>query len=146
MQVRDRGLWLASYKDVPKFRQNAVLPSMFPSGKRYQDLVDGNHMLDMGADIDKGAHGNVEDSAQTAENTMSHEFTEEVSDLPLERCMRIVPHDQNTGAFFIAVLRKVCPLPGNLTYSKKHGHNRKRVLSLSDTLYFKDVSDFVVSW
>ncbi|KAK9163925.1 hypothetical protein Syun_004827 [Stephania yunnanensis] len=31
----------------------------------------------------------------------------EVSDLPLERCMRILPHDQNTGAFFIAVFQKL---------------------------------------
>eukprot|EP00172_Hildenbrandia_rubra_P000783 Plantae.Rhodophyta-Hildenbrandia_rubra.ctg14410.p1 GENE.Plantae.Rhodophyta-Hildenbrandia_rubra.ctg14410~~Plantae.Rhodophyta-Hildenbrandia_rubra.ctg14410.p1 ORF type:complete len:803 (-),score=129.36 Plantae.Rhodophyta-Hildenbrandia_rubra.ctg14410:1035-3443(-) len=27
-------------------------------------------------------------------------------DFPLDRCMRLVPHDQNTGAFFIAVLLK----------------------------------------
>lgn len=45
-----------------------------------------------------------------------HEFTEEVSDFPLERFMRLLPHDQNTGAFFIAVLQKVSPLPGNLLY------------------------------
>lgn len=25
----------------------------------------------------------------------------------LEKCMRVVPHDQNTGGFFIALLRKV---------------------------------------
>lgn len=31
----------------------------------------------------------------------------EVSSLPLERCMRIVPHDQDTGGFFIAVFQKV---------------------------------------
>jgi len=37
----------------------------------------------------------------------------EVSLYPLERCMRILPHDQNTGAFFIAVLQKVFPLQGN---------------------------------
>lgn len=37
----------------------------------------------------------------------------EVSDLPLEHCMRLVPHDQNSGAFFIAVLQKVSPLAGD---------------------------------
>ncbi|XP_031491987.1 uncharacterized protein LOC116258757 isoform X1 [Nymphaea colorata] len=31
----------------------------------------------------------------------------EVSNFPLERCMRILPHDQNGGAFFIAVLQKI---------------------------------------
>lgn len=27
--------------------------------------------------------------------------------LPLERCMRILPHQQDTGGFFVAVLQKV---------------------------------------
>lgn len=34
-----------------------------------------------------------------------------VSELHLERCMRVLPHDQNTGGFFIAVLEKIAPLP-----------------------------------
>lgn len=38
----------------------------------------------------------------------------EHSDYPLHRCMRIVPHDQNSGAFFIAVLHKLSPLNGNI--------------------------------
>ncbi|PWZ13138.1 tRNA (cytosine(34)-C(5))-methyltransferase [Zea mays] len=37
----------------------------------------------------------------------------EHSDYPLHRCMRIVPHDQNSGAFFIAVLHKLSPLNEN---------------------------------
>ncbi|KAL6888274.1 hypothetical protein ACP4OV_009300 [Aristida adscensionis] len=37
----------------------------------------------------------------------------EHSDFPLHRCMRIVPHDQNSGAFFIAVLQKLSPLNEN---------------------------------
>lgn len=47
--------------------------------------------------------------------TSADDLEEEVSDLPLERCMRLVPHDQNSGAFFIAVLQKVSLLPGNNT-------------------------------
>jgi 16S rRNA C967 or C1407 C5-methylase (RsmB/RsmF family) len=34
------------------------------------------------------------------------------STVPLERCMRIHPSDQNTGGFFITLLRKVRSLPG----------------------------------
>ncbi|CAH8436983.1 unnamed protein product [Schistosoma turkestanicum] len=34
-----------------------------------------------------------------------------VADLHLERCKRVLPHDQNTGGFFIAVLEKIAPLP-----------------------------------
>jgi multisite-specific tRNA:(cytosine-C5)-methyltransferase len=46
------------------------------------------------------------------EDASTEDLIEEVSDLLLERCMRIVPHDQNSGAFFIAVLQKLSPLPG----------------------------------
>lgn len=35
---------------------------------------------------------------------------EELKSLNLDRCMRILPHDQDTGGFFVAVLRKVKPL------------------------------------
>jgi tRNA (cytosine34-C5)-methyltransferase len=31
---------------------------------------------------------------------------------PLERCMRLVPHDQDMGGFFATLLRKVKPIPG----------------------------------
>lgn len=34
-----------------------------------------------------------------------------VADLHLEHCRRILPHDQNTGGFFVAVLEKVGDLP-----------------------------------
>ncbi|RZB50187.1 LanC-like protein GCL1 [Glycine soja] len=84
--VCDKGKWFVSCKDVPMSRRNVVFPSMFPNGGNYQDVVD-------------------------TENPVMHEFTEEVSDFPLERFMRLLPHDQNTGAFFIAVLQKVSPLP-----------------------------------
>ncbi|KAH3742651.1 NOL1/NOP2/Sun domain family 2 [Pelomyxa schiedti] len=36
---------------------------------------------------------------------------EEVAKFHLERCMRLLPHDQDTGGFFVAVLEKVAPLP-----------------------------------
>lgn len=42
---------------------------------------------------------------------MTSESADEVSAFPLEHCMRILPHDQNTRAFFIVVLQKVSPLP-----------------------------------
>ena len=38
-------------------------------------------------------------------------------DYHLERCIRVYPHLQNTGAFFIAVLRKTSDLPENLDLS-----------------------------
>ncbi|RZC47000.1 hypothetical protein C5167_039935 [Papaver somniferum] len=34
-KVRDKGVWLASYKDVSKYRRTAIVPSMFPSGQSF---------------------------------------------------------------------------------------------------------------
>ncbi|KAJ6733592.1 hypothetical protein OIU74_005381 [Salix koriyanagi] len=104
-KVRDKDLWLASHRDASKFQRSHILQSMFPSGKSYvapanKDLEHENDEIVIS-----------EDGIQLTEDTSTEDLIEEVSDLPLERCMRIVPHDQNSGAFFIAVLQKVSPLP-----------------------------------
>uniref|UniRef100_G3P2N6 tRNA (cytosine(34)-C(5))-methyltransferase n=1 Tax=Gasterosteus aculeatus aculeatus TaxID=481459 RepID=G3P2N6_GASAC len=44
--------------------------------------------------------------------------SEKLSDMHLERCMRILPHHQNTGGFFVAVLVKKAPMPWNRRYPK----------------------------
>ncbi|CAL8295805.1 unnamed protein product [Merluccius merluccius] len=36
----------------------------------------------------------------------------------LDRCMRVLPHHQNTGGFFLAVLVKKAPMPWNKRYPK----------------------------
>lgn len=109
-QVRDKGAWWTSYKDVPECRRNAIVPGMFPSGKTYVDASEKNDDTTRDQLSDNGNNGNgieLEDPA-----TASPISDVEVSTLPLERCMRIVPHDQNSGAFFISVFQKLSPLPG----------------------------------
>ncbi|XP_052188325.1 uncharacterized protein LOC127798767 [Diospyros lotus] len=107
-KVRDRGIWLASYKDVPLSRKAAVTPSMLPSGRSHVGVHNNDHNKTVEETHDDDGNRNLlkleKDDAPT-------DLDEEVSTLPLERCMRIVPHDQNTGAFFIAVLCKLSPLP-----------------------------------
>lgn len=44
-------------------------------------------------------------------------------DLPLERCMRFLPHHQNTGGFFVAVLQKVSPIT-NLKYPQSMSQSK----------------------
>ncbi|OMO73060.1 Bacterial Fmu (Sun)/eukaryotic nucleolar NOL1/Nop2p [Corchorus olitorius] len=105
-KVRDKGVWLASFKDVRKLGRNGIAASMFPSGRNYVDSTDNIQKNENGENV------NSENGVQPENpNSSTDNLEEEVSDLPLERCMRIVPHDQNTGAFFIAVLHKVSPLP-----------------------------------
>uniref|UniRef100_A0A674P174 tRNA (cytosine(34)-C(5))-methyltransferase n=1 Tax=Takifugu rubripes TaxID=31033 RepID=A0A674P174_TAKRU len=43
---------------------------------------------------------------------------EKLISMQLERCMRILPHHQNTGGFFVAVLVKKAPMPWNKRYPK----------------------------
>uniref|UniRef100_H3CV39 tRNA (cytosine(34)-C(5))-methyltransferase n=1 Tax=Tetraodon nigroviridis TaxID=99883 RepID=H3CV39_TETNG len=43
---------------------------------------------------------------------------EKLIGMHLERCMRILPHHQNTGGFFVAVLVKKAPMPWNKRYPK----------------------------
>uniref|UniRef100_A0A8K9V8H6 tRNA (cytosine(34)-C(5))-methyltransferase n=1 Tax=Oncorhynchus mykiss TaxID=8022 RepID=A0A8K9V8H6_ONCMY len=44
--------------------------------------------------------------------------TEKLANMKLERCMRILPHHQNTGGFFVAVLVKKAPMPWNRRFPK----------------------------
>ncbi|KAI9287495.1 S-adenosyl-L-methionine-dependent methyltransferase [Umbelopsis sp. AD052] len=43
-----------------------------------------------------------------------------VDELPLERCVRIYPHEQDTGGFFVAVFEKVAPMTGADTAYMAH--------------------------
>ncbi|CAA7019820.1 unnamed protein product [Microthlaspi erraticum] len=108
-KVRDKGGWFTSYKDVPQNRRGGVLVSMFPSGKNLKDSAETTEKNE------NGGVNSCEDECKEADTSVVDAIPDEpvveVSDLPLERCMRIIPHDQNTGAFFIAVLHKVSPLP-----------------------------------
>ncbi|KAK9670696.1 hypothetical protein RND81_13G218800 [Saponaria officinalis] len=115
-KVRDKGLWLSSYKTVPKYRRPGILCSMFPSGGNDADsseLIDGPGVQASSGDDGEMARDFVSEPAKTDDvSPTSVNFAPpsdveyEVSSLPLERCMRILPHDQNSGAFFIAVFHK----------------------------------------
>lgn len=89
---------------------------MFPSGRSLAESVEHSGIMEQEEKHENGENGNVEDALQSSEDAVisANELDEEVSSFPLERCMRIVPHDQNGGAFFIAVLHKHSPLPGDI--------------------------------
>lgn len=108
-KVRDKGLWLSSYKDVPERRRPGLLSSMFPSGKNIDDSFEnGGEVHDNGGNRDP----ECEPEPFTNDAVSPSEASDDgLSNLPLERCMRILPHDQNSGAFFIAVFHKRSPLP-----------------------------------
>ncbi|KAL3818926.1 hypothetical protein ACJIZ3_004831 [Penstemon smallii] len=102
-KVQDKGQWLASYKDATKHCSFVATPGMFPSGKSYKETTEHDQ------ETETGQFCNGDGKYENGDSTKVLEA--EVSDLPLERCMRIVPHDQNSGAFFIAVFHKLSSLP-----------------------------------
>lgn len=113
--MRDKGTWFVSHKDVPKYRKSVIVPSMFPSGRIYVERSENNSDIELGEKHKNCGNGNSKDGFQPLGDplALADDLDEEVCNFPLERCMRIMPHDQNSGAFFIAVFHKLSPLPGN---------------------------------
>ncbi|PKA65867.1 multisite-specific tRNA:(cytosine-C5)-methyltransferase [Apostasia shenzhenica] len=161
-KVRDKGLWLATYEDVPMYRRGVILPSMFCYIRSCQDNVPISDVeqdvtlvncseLYKDSSIDPVDHpGNVRMSESCIENSVRNIYALDVrkgagkvednctagaslvhlTEIPLERCMRILPHDQNSGAFFIAVLHKISSLSVNasnqstrMRYKKNTNHD-----------------------
>ncbi|KAJ4902772.1 S-adenosyl-L-methionine-dependent methyltransferases superfamily protein [Raphanus sativus] len=123
-KVRDKGGWFTSYKDVPQNRRGGVVVSMFPSGENLKDSTETTQENENGGV--NGSDDGCKETDNSVVDAIPDEPVVEVSDLPLERCMRIVPHDQNTGAFFIAVLHKVSPLPDFQEKPNPRKHSSKK--------------------
>nr|CAB3264454.1 tRNA (cytosine(34)-C(5))-methyltransferase [Phallusia mammillata] len=64
-----------------------------------------------------------EDLPDTVKNIVKTMFPpedkDEVRNMHLERCLRLLPHQQDTGGFFVAVLRKVSNLPWQKVISEE---------------------------
>jgi multisite-specific tRNA:(cytosine-C5)-methyltransferase/tRNA (cytosine34-C5)-methyltransferase len=120
LQVQDRGSWFQTHDDVPHDRKNVVLPSMFPSSNISEESRALCGYVEVNADnrssCSKNCNINHDMDGVSTDPTKNLNCTFNVvnSKFPLHRCMRIVPHDQNSGAFFISVLHKLSPLNGNL--------------------------------
>ncbi|KAG8087340.1 hypothetical protein GUJ93_ZPchr0010g10498 [Zizania palustris] len=122
-KVQDKGYWFQNHEDVPHNRKNVILPSMFPSSTSTQEGLSACNNTEINTDnggsfsrnfsIEKTSEvycdtGGVSNSNSTKySGSTSNSFG---SKFPLHHCMRIVPHDQDSGAFFIAVLHKLSPL------------------------------------
>lgn len=89
---------------------------MFPSGKQYIEESANNQETDMEVIPENGGESINGSHLMEDQTSLNDNCEEEISDLPLEYCMRIVPHDQDSGAFFIAVFQKLSPLPGNYSF------------------------------
>ncbi|XP_038990155.1 RNA cytosine-C(5)-methyltransferase NSUN2-like isoform X3 [Phoenix dactylifera] len=171
-KVKDKGLWLTSYKDVPIHRRSVISPSMFPSNQscrgspvscdgaqeevevlgtntgkenitnlrmRDQDYKSKEHETHCGDSRNNKVQTDTGETAKKLEEVSSNKSPAaeeldgdskvEFSTFPLERCMRILPHDQNSGAFFISVLQKLSHLHGNSASDTKQSNNIRNKVS-----------------
>ncbi|KAK4767029.1 hypothetical protein SAY86_014780 [Trapa natans] len=87
-KVHDKNRWFSTFEDVPDYRRGGIVRSMFP----YRSTKVALQQV--------GSHPTVNSDA-----------VNKACELPLECCMRIMPHDQNGGAFFIAVFQKLARIP-----------------------------------
>lgn len=177
-KVRDRGLWLAAYEDVPISRKGVILPSMFPCDEistsklqcdsLYENATLNNsevknncssdsrdHYVTMEIDNDPKKLGDdvtlVDISKDASEIEDNHkvgasqndldEKKAKVSSFSLDRCMRILPHDQNSGAFFIAVLHKISSLQDDSVKAIGQSNRRKYRLGSDDQRVVRSSTD-----
>uniref|UniRef100_A0A8B9ZB22 tRNA (cytosine(34)-C(5))-methyltransferase n=1 Tax=Buteo japonicus TaxID=224669 RepID=A0A8B9ZB22_9AVES len=61
---------------------------------------------------------------------------EKLKAMNLERCLRILPHHQNTGGFFVAVLIKKSPMPWNKRQPKVTSFKRATMLTFNNISRF----------
>ncbi|KAL3925783.1 MAG: hypothetical protein SGILL_000164 [Bacillariaceae sp.] len=79
--------------------------------KALSDQDEIKEMLDYAGFIEYSSFDDVPDNMRKRVRASCFPPSAEIAtDLHLDRCMRIMPHDMNTGGFFVALLKKVAPL------------------------------------
>ncbi|KAH7446790.1 hypothetical protein KP509_01G076100 [Ceratopteris richardii] len=118
-KVRDKGVWISSFKNVNKHRAGSILSSMFPN-RNVEDQsvsVDEEQLSVQEEIFSESLELNEDNEPQNLE--IAENEDDEISSFPLDRCLRILPHDQDTGGFFIAVFKKVSPFKAD-QFSRQH--------------------------
>ncbi|KAG5189283.1 S-adenosyl-L-methionine-dependent methyltransferase, partial [Tribonema minus] len=118
------GLMVYSTCSLCPYEDEAVIAELLRRGKGGLELVDVTHELP-GLKRRKGISSWVvlddktqvyvpEALNQRLRRSCFPPTAEEAPGLHLDRCMRFLPHDQDTGGFFVAVLRKVSAVTANM--------------------------------
>ncbi|EGC37420.1 hypothetical protein DICPUDRAFT_30335 [Dictyostelium purpureum] len=90
---------------------------------QYPDLVRSPGIYTWPVTDKEGTYANWDELDELKKNkyfkTLWPSTEEEAKKMHLEYCMRVYPHQQNTGGFFIAVLEKVADFPNQLDTETK---------------------------
>ncbi|KAM8966633.1 RNA cytosine C(5)-methyltransferase NSUN2 [Pelodytes ibericus] len=88
---------------------SAELPGLkwMPGISRWKIMTKEGQWFDKWEDVPQNRH------TQIRPTMFPPKDEEKLKAMNLERCLRILPHHQNTGGFFVAVLVKKAPMPWN---------------------------------
>lgn len=124
-RVKGRDRWYGTLADVDHDRDRMVSASFFPPKDYYDPDVYDEALAQAKAAAEEEANEKAEeaeDQAQQQQKRSPEDIAMETAravaarqhaelPLPLERCMRLLPHHQDTGGFFVAVMEKVAEWP-----------------------------------
>jgi multisite-specific tRNA:(cytosine-C5)-methyltransferase len=118
-----------------------------PELKRYPGLKQWKIMDKEGRMWDSWEH--VEDAKSkkfeaSLERVVSGMFAAPDHNLPLDRCVRVYPHQQDTGAFFITVLEKKSEIKAKPESEAKATNNTPSVVSIANEIVARPESDGVI--
>eukprot|EP00899_Mesostigma_viride_P013017 jgi/Mesvir1/21716/Mv04129-RA.3 len=114
--VRDKFGKYYKWSDVDPGRTRNVFPSSFPPGT-YPHAEAAAAML----------------GDEATEDDLRRESPEELAaKYPLERCIRVLPHHNDTGGFFIALFEKVAPLPCEYSVDEHEEREAKRIKQIRE--------------
>ncbi|KAL1306063.1 hypothetical protein AAFC00_004189 [Neodothiora populina] len=96
-----------------------------------------------------GSYAEVEDAKSkkfeaSLERVVPGMFAPESSQLPLDRCVRVYPQQQDTGGFFITVLEKKSEIKAKPESDTKSSNTTPSVVSIAKEIVSKPESDGVI--
>lgn len=115
--VRTGGLLLYSTRSLNPIEDEAVIAELLRRSKGALELVKTDHILE-GLERSHGVtkwdvldvatwNDTPEDQRHRFRPSMWAPASKEYDDMHLDRCVRVLPHQNNTHGFFLAVIRKV---------------------------------------
>jgi multisite-specific tRNA:(cytosine-C5)-methyltransferase len=113
---------------LPKLKRNPGLTQWTVMDKSGRIWSDWKSVLD---------HVEEHGSTATPGRLVQGMFTptgEDIERIPLERCMRVYPHQQDTGGFFIAVLQKMTEFKAKPESEAKNIEAKPAIISVVDEI------------
>uniref|UniRef100_A0A8B9E895 tRNA (cytosine(34)-C(5))-methyltransferase n=1 Tax=Anser cygnoides TaxID=8845 RepID=A0A8B9E895_ANSCY len=118
--------------DISGALELADVSSELPGLKRMPGITKWKVMLKDGQWFEEWKDVPLNRQTQIRPTMFPVKDEEKLKAMNLERCLRILPHHQNTGGFFVAVLIKKSPMPWNKRQPKVTSFKRAKSTNADD--------------